>query len=167
MNSMLNRMTFWIDRVLAVISGGLVIALLGAVTTGIVSRAAGRPQVWTDEAASYLMVWLAMFGWMVATRRSAHIRIRFFNNMLPGLPRRMLETGFLLAAAGVGIIIAVQGMHLVAASSDVDAITLPVTTAWLYLPVIPAGLLTASQAFGDLLTLWRDGNVATSEGAIP
>lgn len=154
------------DRLLAVFSCTLVIALLFVVTTGIVTRAAGRPQVWTDEAAGYLMAWLAMFGWMVATRRAAHIRIRFFNDMLPTSPRRLLETGFLLVAAGVGIIIAVQGVHLAAASSDVDAITLPVSTAWLYLPLIPAGLVTLAQALGDLLTLWRTENTVSTEGAL-
>ncbi len=152
------------DHLLAIISGGLVIALLGSVTTGIVSRAAGWPQVWTDEAASYLMVWLAMFGWMVATRRSAHIRIRYFNDMLPGTMRRSLETVFLLVAATIGLIIAVQGAHLVAASSDVDAITLPVSTAWLYIPLIPAGLVTLAQALADLTTLWRSPHHIEAQG---
>ena len=162
---MLKKLISTTDQLLAIISGGLVIALLGSVTTGIISRAAGRPQVWTDEAASYLMVWLAMFGWMVATRRSAHIRIRYFNDMLPGSSRRVLETGFLFVAAVIGLIIAVQGVHLVAASSDVDAITLPVSTAWLYIPLIPAGLVTLGQALADLATLWRFPNHLETQGS--
>lgn len=162
---MFNRMSFWLDSILAIVSGILIIALLFSVTTGIVTRAAGRPQVWTDEAASYLMVWLAMFGWMVATRRAAHIRIRFFNDMVPRPQRRLLEVVFLLAAVAVGLIVAVQATHLAAASWDVDAITLPVTTAWLYLPLIPAGLVTAGQAFSDLIALWRLAGLTATEGA--
>ncbi|MGL4974374.1 MAG: TRAP transporter small permease [Bosea sp. (in: a-proteobacteria)] len=152
------------DRLVAVVSCGLVIALLGVVTTGIISRAFGTPQVWTDEAAGYLMAWLSMFGWMVATRRAAHIRIRYFNDKLPDMTRRVLETCFLLIAAGVGITIIVQGMHLVSASSDVAAITLPVSTAWLYLPLIPAGLVTFAQAISELVAVWRPQTLTAAEG---
>lgn len=161
---MLRILAISADRLVAVFSCSLVIALLGVVTTGIVTRAFGTPQVWTDEAAGYLMAWLSMFGWMVATRRAAHIRIRYFNDKLPDTTRRMLETCFLLIAAGVGIIIVVQGMHLVSASSDVDAITLPVSTAWLYLPLIPAGAVTFAQAMAELVAVWRPQALTAVEG---
>ena len=31
------------------------------------------PLVWTDEAASYLFVWVAFLGWAMATRKRVHI----------------------------------------------------------------------------------------------
>jgi len=53
----------------------------------------------------------------------------------------------------LGAIIAWQGLHLVQSNADVDAITLPVTLAWLYVPLIPAGLVMLVQALIDLVAL--------------
>ncbi|MGL5445764.1 MAG: TRAP transporter small permease [Rhabdaerophilum sp.] len=155
------------DQAIGSIACTLLLALLFVVTAGIVSRALGEPFIWTDEAASYLMVWVSMFGWMVATRRAAHIRIRFFNNMLPGLPRRLLETVFLGVAAGIGLLIAYQGVHLWKVNSDVPTITLGFATSWLYAPVIPAGLVTFGQAMLDLYDVWRSGPEAHLERIEP
>jgi TRAP-type transport system small permease protein len=143
----------FIDRGVAIAACTLLVALLIAVTSGILSRAVGRPFTWTDEAASYLMVWVSMFGWMVATRRMAHIRIRFFNDMLPTTGRRVLEVAFLAIAAGLGILVAWQGAHLVAVNLDVETITLHISTAWLYAPLIPAGLVMAGQAITEIINL--------------
>src|SRR4029077_3744377 len=72
------------DRLLHTVAAAFVVVLLATVTAGIVSRGSRHPFSWTDEASGFLMVWLACLGWMIATRRGVHIRIRFFQNMLPG-----------------------------------------------------------------------------------
>ena len=80
----------WADRALHVAAAALLVVLLGHRDARASCRAAlGHPLSWTDEAAGFLMVWLACFGWMIATRRGAHIRIRFFQDKLPrqGLAR--------------------------------------------------------------------------------
>ena len=66
------RGVVWLDRLLQLAAGALVIVLLGTVVAGIVSRALNQPLSWTDEASGFLMVWLACLGWMIATRQSAH-----------------------------------------------------------------------------------------------
>lgn len=143
----------FLDRSLAIIAGAVLIALLAVVAAGIVSRALGTPFVWTDESASYLMVWLSMLGWMVATRRGVHMRVRALFDTLPIRGQVIVEAVFLLVIAMLGAIIAWQGLHLVQSNADVDAITLPVTLAWLYVPLIPAGLVMLVQALIDLVAL--------------
>ena len=42
------------------------------------------------------MVWLAMFGWIVSTRRRGHVRIRFFHGLtVPRVARaeRLVQPG--------------------------------------------------------------------------
>ena len=68
----------WADRALHVAAAALLVVLLATVMAGVISRGVGHPLSWTDEGAGFLMVWLACLGWMIATRRGAHIRIRFF-----------------------------------------------------------------------------------------
>lgn len=143
------------DQALALFASAILIALLVVVTSGIVSRALGQPFVWVDELASYLMVWLSMLGWMVATRRGVHIRVRSLFDRLPGLGQRLTESAFLLVIATLGTILVVQGWHLVQTNADVPAITLPVTIGWLYVPLILAGATMLLQASLDLLTVLR------------
>ena len=148
------------DRSLAVIAGALIVGLLAAVTAGILSRAVNRPFVWTDEVSGFLMVWLACFGWMIATRRGSHIRIRVFQDMLPRMSWRIVETLILLAMAALGAVIAVKSLHLIQINADVEAVTLPVPTALLYVPLFPAGVLTVLQALSELLSPRWPGQTA-------
>lgn len=143
------------DLALAVLAGALTIVLLGVVTGGIVSRGLNAPFIWTDEISGYLMVWLACTGWMIATRKSTHIRIQIFQEKLPGLANQGLELAIQIAMIVFGLVVAYGSVHLIRVNSDVEAVTLPVPTALLYVPLLPAGLLTALQGAMDLLRLLR------------
>lgn len=146
------------DQGLAGLAMAVLVALLLVVTSGIVSRALGYPFIWTDELASYLMVWLSMLGWMVATRRGVHIRVRALFDRLPATGQRLTEAAFLLVIATLGAIVALQGLHLYRANSDVQAITMPMSIGWLYVPLIPAGLTMLLQAAIDLVGLLRSAD---------
>ena len=139
----------WFDRVLHLVAGALVVVLLGTVTAGIVSRGVNHPFSWTDELSGFLMVWLACAGWMIATRRGAHIRIRYFQDLLPDTGRRGFEFLIQLCTAFLGALVAWKSVHLMQTNSDVEAVSLPIATAWMYVPLLPAGLLTVVQAGVD------------------
>jgi TRAP-type C4-dicarboxylate transport system permease small subunit len=143
------------DRLLNIAGGGLVVALLAVVTAGIAFRAANDPLSWSDEASGYLMVWLACLGWMIATRHGAHIRIRFFHDKLPVQPKRATEAVIQAGLALFGAVVAVGSVHLVRVNSDIESIALPVTVAWMYAPMLPAGIMTLVQALIELQKLVR------------
>ena len=144
-----------LDRLLQIAAGTLVVVLLGTVTAGIVSRAANQPLSWTDEASGFLMVWLACLGWMLATRHGAHIRIRVFQDMLPAASWRATEVTILLAVAALGAVIAWFAIGLIQRNADIESLALPISSAWLYVPLLPAGLVTVAQALADLVQLLR------------
>src|SRR6266704_1830078 len=101
------------DKAAALISGALVTALLACVSLGALTRGLGEPLIWTDELSRFLMVWLAVFGWIVASRKRLHVRIRFFQDRLPqrahkateiAIQSAMMLFGALVAAYSVGLI---------------------------------------------------------------
>lgn len=131
------------------------IVLLATVTAGIVSRGVRHPLSWTDELSGFLMVWLACAGWMIATRRNAHIRIRFFQDLLPDTARRGFEVLIQVGVALLGAIVAWKSIHLMQTNSDVEAVSLPIATAWMYVPLFPAGVLTAMQALSEIMAILK------------
>ena len=139
-----------LDRSLQVFTGFLVAVLLCVVTAGIIFRAFNEPLSWTDEICGFLMVWLACLGWMIATRHNAHIRIRLLLDKLPGKAWRGTEVVIQVAVALVGIVVAWKSIHLVQVKSDIEAMSVPISVAWMYAPLLPAGLLTTVQALADM-----------------
>ena len=139
-----------LDRSLQVFTGFLVAVLLCVVTAGIIFRAFNHPLSWTDEVCGFLMVWLACLGWMIATRHGSHIRIRLLLDKLPGAAWRGSEVLIQVAVALVGGVVAWKSIHLIQVNSDIEAMSLPISVAWMYAPLLPAGLVTVGQALADM-----------------
>ena len=53
-------------------------------------------------------------------------------------------------AAVLGGVIAWFSIHLIRTNSDIEAMALPISVAWMYVPMLPAGLVTMGQALHDL-----------------
>ena len=140
-----------VDLAVAGLSGLGLVMLLGVVALGILGRAVGAPFAWTEELSGYLMVWLACLGTILATRNHAHIRIRVLIDLLPVNAWRVSETATQLLVALVGLVLAVKGIDLVAKNSDIEAVAMPIATAWMYLPLVPTGVVIAGQATVDLV----------------
>ena len=115
-------------------------------TLGVVTRAAGDPLIWTDEISRFLMIWLAVFGWILASRRRSHVRIRFFQDLLPKPAWKVAEIAIQLALCVFGVGIMFYSVGLVIRNFDLEATTVPISFAWMYAPMILAGAVTAAQA---------------------
>lgn len=140
-----------VDLTVAGVAGLALVALLAVVSFGIVGRAIGAPLAWTEELSGYLMVWLACLGTILATRNQAHIRIRVLIDLLPKRAWQGSEIITQALVCLIGAVLAVKGFDLVVKNSDIEAVTLPVSTAWMYAPLVPTGLVIAGQAVIDLI----------------
>jgi tripartite ATP-independent transporter DctM subunit len=68
-----------IGRIAEFVGALLVLAETCILFAGVVSRYVfNSPLMWTDELATFLFLWLAMFGAVVAVRRGAHMRLTTF-----------------------------------------------------------------------------------------
>lgn len=137
------------DRVVEAAAVVLLLVMLAAVVLGVVFRAAGDPLVWSDELAQTLLVWTGFLGWMIALRRRSHIRITTFAARLP----RPLALGLeLVVQASLVVLAAIliwQSAGLIRRTIDVYAVTLPVPSAVLYMPLPLLGLAIIVQALED------------------
>jgi TRAP-type C4-dicarboxylate transport system permease small subunit len=133
----------------------LLVALLVVVSLGAFTRSLGDPLIWTDEVARFTMIWLAVCGWLVASRRRAHIRIRYFSARLPAAAQRPTEMAMQAAVALFGALTAWFGTALVTRNLDIEAATIPVSMSVMYFPIVVAGLVTAMQAVKEMLDAAR------------
>ena len=139
------------DSVAASVACGIVIAILATVALGVVTRALGDPLIWTDELSRFLMVWLAVFGWVIATRKRIHVRIRFFQERLPRRMHRAVEIAIQLAMTVFGALVAAYGIGLVGKNHDLEATSLPISMSWLYAPLVVGGIVTAFPGLAEVL----------------
>ena len=147
---MLRSLLRGLDHVAAIIACALVVALLVCVALGVITRGLGNPFIWTDELSRFLMVWLAVFGWILASRKRIHVRIRYLQDLLPPRLHAMVETVFQLALTIFGVLITWYGVGLVGKNWDLEATSLPLAMAWMYVPMVLAGAVTALQGAAEV-----------------
>jgi TRAP-type C4-dicarboxylate transport system permease small subunit len=57
----------------------------------------------------------------------------------------------------LGAMLAWYGVDIVMRNRDMEALSLPLSLAWMYVPIVIAGLVTAAQAIGEIIERLRDG----------
>jgi TRAP-type C4-dicarboxylate transport system permease small subunit len=152
---MMQHVLSTLDRAIEALACVILIALLSCVTLGVVTRAWGDPLIWTDEISRFLMIWLAVLGWILASRHRSHVRIRFFQDLLPRPAWKAAEFTIQLALLIFGIGIAVYSVGLTIRNFDLEATTVPISFAWMYAPMILAGIVTTGQALSELIEIGR------------
>ena len=75
------------------LAGGLVAAVFLLLMGNVVSRALGRPLIWTDELAIYLMVCAAFLGASAGLATRQHIAVMLLPDALPPEWARRLALG--------------------------------------------------------------------------
>ncbi len=143
------------DRTSEFLCCALVVALLGCVSLGAATRSLGEPLIWTDELSRFLMVWLAVFGWIVASRKRIHVRIRFFQDMLPERAHRATELVIQSAMTLFGALVTAYSVGLVGKNHDLEATSLPISMAWMYAPMVLGGAITALQGASEVIQALR------------
>lgn len=95
MDGFLRRLECAVERTAyasAHLAAASAILLTAVVTYGVVMRFVfNRAQNWTDEVATYSLLWMVFLGLAYALSSGSHIRIDFFTGMLPRSRRSVLE----------------------------------------------------------------------------
>jgi tripartite ATP-independent transporter DctM subunit len=82
-----------VGRIAEFVGALLVLAETGILFAGVVSRYVfDSPLMWTDELATFLFLWLAMVGAVVAVRRGGHMRLTTFVEWVGPRTRSWLAT---------------------------------------------------------------------------
>ena len=133
----------FLEVLLMVAVAVLVIDVLWQVFTRFVM---GKPSSWTEELATFLLIWVSLLGAAVALGRGAHLGIDYFVSKLPERDRIQTEL-FVFAVITVFSLLAmvVGGIGLVKRTLDVEQISvalhIPMGYVYLAIPISGAFLV--------------------------
>ena len=138
----------------------LVVVEIGVLLAGVTSRyLLHNPLVWSDELASMLFLWLAMFGAVVALRRGEHMRMTAFMSKASVSTRAFLDVLAIVAALTFLLLIAAPSYEFAMGEAVITTPALDISNAWraaalpvgCALMIIAALLRLAKVASGRLL----------------
>ncbi|UYV39438.1 TRAP transporter small permease subunit [Rhodobacteraceae bacterium D3-12] len=89
-NSLL-RLSGAIARLETFAIGALMVSIFALLMLNVVSRAVGAPVIWVDEAAVFLMIWVALFGASLALAKREHLAVTLVSDTFGVRARRLLS----------------------------------------------------------------------------
>src|ERR1700728_771274 len=105
--SLIGTIDAWLGAAVEGVAAALVAAEIVILFAGVVARYVfNAPLVWSDELASILFVWLAMFGAALALERGEHMAMTALVSRLPARWQTWCRTvAAMLVCVFVGLII--------------------------------------------------------------
>lgn len=141
----------------------LVIDVLWQVFTRFVM---GDPSSWTEELATFLLIWVALLGSAVALGRGAHLGIDYFVGKLDDKTRMHTELFvFAIVALFSLLVMVIGGVGLVMRTLELEqisvALKMPMGYVYLAVPISGAFLVLYSLiGFFERLTSIKQGGAA-------
>lgn len=118
----------------------LVVDVLWQVFTRFVM---GKPSSWTEELATFLLIWVSLLGAAVALGRGAHLGIDYFTHKLSKHDRIMTELFVFAAVSLFSLLVMVfGGISLVIQTLSLDQISvaLHIPMGYVYLAIPISGV---------------------------
>jgi TRAP-type C4-dicarboxylate transport system permease small subunit len=149
-----------LEVLVIVVVGFLVIDVLWQVFTRYVL---GDPSSWTEELATFLLIWVALLGAAVALGRGAHLGIDYFVSKLPDRSRIKIEFFVFTCMALFSLLVMViGGLGLVSRTFELKQISpaLHLQMGYVYLAVPISGaflVLYSLIGFFERLSTLRQG----------
>jgi TRAP-type C4-dicarboxylate transport system permease small subunit len=153
-----------LEILVAVVMGVLVLDVTWQVVTRFVLR---KPSSWTEEAATFLMIWVGLLGASVALRRRAHLGIDYFVGKLrPGGQRATAAVAFAITAAFSLLVMVVGGVVLVARTlaGEQTSAALGIKMGYVYLAVPVSGFFLTMYSVEGLVQVFRQQGAAPGPG---
>ena len=94
---MLKKLKTGLDKSLEFVTAFSMAALVVDVTWQVITRfILNNPSSWTEEVATYLMIWVGLLGSAVALNRRAHLGIDYFVGKLD-FKKRLITESFVIS----------------------------------------------------------------------
>ena len=97
---------------------------------------------WTEELARYTSIWMVYTGVIVATVRADHIKVTVLIDRFGPCLQLASEILAVIIGLFVSIIVFIGGIRLINLSWHRMAVTIPVSVAVLYLPLVLFSMLS-------------------------
>jgi len=137
----------FLEMLLMITVAILVVDVLWQVFTRFVM---GKPSSWTEELATFLLIWVSLLGAAVALGRGAHLGIDYFTHKLPKRNRIQTELFvFALVSMFSLLVMVIGGISLVRQTLALEQISvalhIPMGYVYLAIPISGAFLLLYSM----------------------
>ena len=120
-----------LGRLVNVIAACLVAAEILILFSGVVSRyVLHRPLTWSDELASTLFLWLAMFGSVIAVRQGQHMRMTALVGKMKEDGRAFFETLGVVTSLTFLLLVAAPAVEYAYEESFITTPALEIAGAW-------------------------------------
>jgi len=149
-----------LEVLLMVSVGVLVVDVLWQVFTRFVMR---NPSSWTEELATFLLIWVSLLGAAVALGRGAHLGIDYFTHKLPQRNRVQTELFVFAAISIFSLLVMVSGgISLVRQTLALEQISvalhIPMGYVYLAIPISGAFLVLYGMiGFFERITQLKKG----------
>ena len=153
--------------VLQTYSAILTLVMLGVVLLGVFFRYLMYQALsWYDEFAGYTLVWVTMYGSVVALARGKHISFETLVEKLPRVWQRASAIFATLCVLSFSLVVFLSGWELVREMAEETAVSIPeIRMAWIYSVMPISGALMVLVGVVEIVKLlFGDG---TADGARP
>ncbi len=149
-----------INDVLLAACRGAIIALMTAIAVIMMAAVLWRYGLnnaisWSEEAAKYLMVWLAFVGAPVALRVGGHVSIDLLVRSLPARIAQLLHALISLTVIGIMVMLVWKGWGVAQVGARQVASTFGLSMVYVYAAVPLGAALTGLVALEQLLAALR------------
>jgi TRAP-type C4-dicarboxylate transport system permease small subunit len=119
---------------LQIFSGLLLLAMTALVLVGIFYRYVLDDALsWYDEFAGYILIWLTMYGSVLALAKRKHISFETLVEKLSPRRQRIAEVVGIVLVMSFSLVLVVAGWQLIVGMADETAISVPqLRMAWIY-----------------------------------
>ncbi|MDR3374981.1 MAG: TRAP transporter large permease subunit [Ancalomicrobiaceae bacterium] len=108
----------------------LVAAEVVVLLAGILARGLGVPLTWSDELASILFLWLAMFGAVIALKRGEHMRMTALISRLPPAARGFADALATTAGLAFLLLIVAPACRWASGEASITTSSLEISSLW-------------------------------------
>lgn len=145
-------------------AGALVLGDICVLLAGVVARFVfHKPLVWSDELASMLFIWLAMFGAVIALRRGEHMRMTaLVSNQTPAR-QQLFEAISVCASLAFLAMVAWPAWEYASEERFITTPALEISNAW-RAGALPVGI--GLMILFSVLRLFKDADWRTSMKAV-
>lgn len=112
---------------------------------------------WADIASRHMVLWVAFFGAMLATRSREHIAIDALTRLFRRRNRNMIRIALDALACGVAFLLARAAYFFVLSERDAGTILIADVPTWIVQTIIPFGfaMISLEYAIGVFLDIYR------------
>lgn len=145
-------------RVIEALVVVMLIAMMSLVAAQVILRNFFDSGIaWADVASRNMVLWVAFFGAMLATRNREHIAIDALMRVIPRIARNSVRIGIDALACFISFLLARASYFFVLSEWQSASELFPGMPAWIVQAIIPFGfaMISLEYAIGIGLDVWR------------